>query len=98
MDAELELLGHRDLDLRVLSRRPEDADALDAALRPDNRQLLPARILPRLRQVGVLGKLMPLPEQGIDMLLRHVDVVRRDLDEEWLRLARFECLDDVGPA
>ena len=54
MHAELELLGHRDLDLRVFPRRPEHAHALDAALRPDERELLLAGILARLRQVGVL--------------------------------------------
>ncbi len=39
-------------------------------------------ILAGLRQVGVLGELVALAEQRLDVLLREVDVMRRDLDEE----------------
>ena len=53
MNAELELFGHRDLDLRELARRAEHADAFDAALRPDDGELLLAGILAGLRKVGV---------------------------------------------
>ncbi len=37
MNAELELLGHRDLDLCVFARGPEDTHALDTAFRSNNR-------------------------------------------------------------
>ena len=94
-DAELELLGHRDLDLRVLARRPEHAHALDAALRPDDGELLLAGVLAGLRKVGVLGELMALAEQRLDVFLREVDVMRRDLDEKRLLLLRFEHARDV---
>ena len=43
MNAELELLGHRDLDLRVFARGPEHADALDATFRSDDRRVVPCR-------------------------------------------------------
>ena len=45
MNAQLELLGHRDLDLRVFARGPKDADALNATFRSDNRQLLLTGVL-----------------------------------------------------
>ena len=98
MHAELELLGHRDLDLRVFARRPEHAHALDPALRPDDGELLLAGILAGLREVGVLRELMPLAEQRLDVLLREVDVMRRNLDEKRLLLLRLEHLRDVGAA
>ena len=98
MNAELELLGHRDLDLRVLSGRPENADALDAALRSDNRQLFLAGILAGLRKVGVFGELMSLAEQRLDVFLREMNVMRRNLDEKRLLLLRFQHARDVGAA
>ena len=90
MHAELELLGHRDLDLRVFPRRPEHAHALDAAFRPDDGELLLAGILAGLRKVGVFRELVALAEQRLDVLLREMDVMRRDLDEERLLLLRLE--------
>ena len=90
MHAELELLGHRDLDLRIFARRPKDADALDAAFRSDDRELLLAGILAGLRKVGVFRELMPLAEQRLDVFLREMDVVRRNFDEKRLLLLRFE--------
>ena len=98
MHAELELLGHGDLDLGVLARRPEHAHALDAALRPDDGELLLAGKLAGLREVGVLRELVARAEQRLDVLLREVDVMRRDLDEKRLLLLRFEHARDVGAA
>src|SRR6188472_2692581 len=63
MNAQLELLGHRDLDLRVFARGPKDADPFNATFRSDNRQLLLAGVLARLRKVGVFSELMSLAEQ-----------------------------------
>src|SRR5262249_29718966 len=40
MNAELELLGHRDLDLRVFARGSENTHAFDATFRSDDRELL----------------------------------------------------------
>ena len=37
---------------------------------------------PGLRQIGVFRQLMALAEQRLDMFLREMDVMRRDLDEE----------------
>ena len=51
-------------------------NALNAALRPDDSELLLACELPGLREVGVLGELMPLAEQRLDMLLRQVNMMR----------------------
>ena len=98
MNAQLELLGHRDLDLRVFARRPKDADALDATFRSDNRQLLLAGVLAGLREVGVFGELMPLAEQRLDVFLGEMDVVCRNFDEKRLLLLRFEDARDVRAA
>ena len=98
MHAELELLGHRDLDLRVFPRRPEHAHAFDAAFRPDDGELFLAGILAGLRKVGVFGELMPLAEQRLDVFLREVNVMRRNFDEKRLLLLRFQHARDVGAA
>ena len=98
MNAELELLGHGDLDLRVFARGPKHADALDAAFRPDNRQLFLAGILARLRKVGMLGELMSLAEQRLDMFLREMNMMRRDLDQKRLLLLRLQHTRDVRAA
>ncbi len=90
MHAELELLGHRDLDLRVFARRPEHAHALDAAFRPDDGELFLAGVLAGLRKVGVFGELMSLAEQRLDVFLREVNVMRRNLDEKRLLLLRLQ--------
>src|SRR6185369_15150785 len=58
MNAELKLLGHGDLDLRGFAGRAEDPHALDAALGADNGELLLARVLSRLREVGMLCELV----------------------------------------
>ena len=36
LDAKFELLGHRNLDLRVLACRPKDTDTFDLALGADD--------------------------------------------------------------
>jgi hypothetical protein len=53
LDAELELLGHRDLDLGFLARRTEHADVGDAPLGADQMDLLGAGELAGLRQAHV---------------------------------------------
>ena len=98
MHAELELLGHRDLDLRVFARRPEHADALNATFRSDDGELFLAGILTGLRKVGVFGELMSLAEQRLDMFLREMNVMCRDLDEKRLLLLRLQHTRDVGAA
>ena len=55
VDAELELLGHRDLDLRRLARRAEHAHAFDAALGADDGELLLAGELAGLREIALPG-------------------------------------------
>ena len=52
--------------------------------------LLLARKLAGLRQVGVLRELMPRAEQRLDVLLREVGVMRGDLDEKRLLLLRLQ--------
>jgi hypothetical protein len=47
-------------------------------------QLLLAGVLAGLRKVGVLRELVALAEQRLDVLLREVNVMRRDLDEKRL--------------
>ena len=89
MNAQLELLGHRDLDLRVFARGPKDADALNTTFWSDNRQLLLARVLAGLRKVRVFGELMSLAEQRLDVFLREMDVVCRNFDEKRLLFLRF---------
>src|SRR6478672_8106911 len=75
MNAQLELLGHCDLDLRVFARGPKDADTLNATFRSNNRQLLLAGVLAGLRKIGVFRELMSLAEQRLDMFLREMNVV-----------------------
>src|SRR5678815_5669311 len=89
MNTELELLGHRDLDLGVLARGAENTDALDLPLRPDNRQLLFAGVLTRLREIDMFGELMSFTEQCFNMFLGEMNVVRRDFYEKWLLLLRL---------
>jgi hypothetical protein len=96
--SELELFGHRDFNLRVFARRAEHAHTLNAALRPHDSKLLLAGILAGLRKVGVLGELVALAEQRLDMLLREVNVMRRDLDEKGLLFLSFEHVHDVRSA
>ena len=90
MHPELVLLGHRNLDLRVFARRPEHSDAFDAALGADDGELFLAGVLPRLRKISVPGQLVPLAEERLDMLLREVDVMRRNFEQK--RLLRFLLL------
>ena len=68
INAEFELLGHRDLDLRVFARGSKNADALHATFRSDDRELFLTGILAWLREVGVFGELMSLAEQRLDVL------------------------------
>ena len=87
MDAELELLGHRDLHLRGLARRPQHAHAFDAALRPDDGELFLAGKLAGLREVALRGELVARAEERLDVLLAQMDVVGGDLDRERLAAA-----------
>ena len=98
MHAELELLGHGDLDLRRLAHRAEHAHALDAALRPDEGDLLLAGELAGLGEVGVLRELVARAVQRLDVLLGEMDVMRRDLDQKRLLLLRGEDAGDVRAA
>src|SRR5262249_55782946 len=84
MNAELELLGHRDLDLRVFARGSENTHAFDATFRSDDRELLFASILTGLRKIRVFGELMSLAEQRLNVILGEVNVVGRDLDQKRL--------------
>ena len=77
---------------------PEHADALDAALRPDDGELFLAGILAGLREVGVFGQLMARAEQRLDVLLREMNVMRGNLDEKRLLLLRLQHARDVGAA
>ena len=52
LNPQLELLGHRDLDLRIFPRRAEHTHAFDPSFRADDRELFLARELSRLRKVG----------------------------------------------
>src|SRR6266576_1479372 len=88
----------RDLDLRVFARRAEHADTFDATLRANDGKLFLARILAGLREVGVFGELVSFAEQRLDVFLREMDVMRRDLDEKWLLLLRLERSSDVRTA
>src|SRR5204863_1014100 len=98
LDADLELLGHGNFDLRVFPRGAEHAHAFDLALGPDNRQLLLARILAGLRQVRVLRELMSFAEQRLHMFLREMNVMRGNLDEKRLLLLGLEYFRDVRSA
>jgi hypothetical protein len=84
--------------LGVFARRTEDAHALDAALRPDNGQLLLARILAGLRKISMLCELVALAEQRLDVFLREVNVMRRDFNQKRLLFLGLERACDVGAA
>src|SRR4029434_9214098 len=62
INTELELLGHRDLDLRGFPCRAEHTHPLDPAFWPDNRELFLAGVLTRLRKVSMFRELMTSPE------------------------------------
>jgi hypothetical protein len=57
-----------------------------------------AGILTRLRKVGVFGELMSFAEQGLDVLLRKMNVVCGDLDKKRLLLLRLQDTRDVRAA
>src|SRR2546423_3933227 len=98
MNAELELLGHRDLHLRIFPRGPKNADTLNTTFRSDDRELLLTCILPGLREIGVLGELMSFAEQSLDMLLGEMNMMGRDLDEKRFLLLRLQHARDIGAA
>jgi hypothetical protein len=82
LDADLELLGHGDLDLGFLARRAEHADVGDAPLGADQVDLLGAGELAGLRQFVFRRQLVAGAEQRFDVGLRQVHVVGRDLDRD----------------
>jgi hypothetical protein len=82
LDAELELLGHGDLDLGFLARRAEHADVGDAPLGADQMDLLGAGELAGLGQFVFRRQLMAGAEQRFDIGLRQVHVVGRDFDRD----------------
>ena len=98
VDAELELLGHRDLHLRGLARRTQHAHAFDPALRPDDGELFLAGELAGLGEVALAGELVALTEERLDMFLAQMDVVGGDLEEERLGLLGLEHARQVGAA
>jgi len=53
MHPQLELLGHRDFDLRVFARGSEHANAFNSTFRSNDSELLLAGVLAGLREVGV---------------------------------------------
>src|SRR3954452_9035475 len=73
LNPELELLSHRDLDLRRLARRPEHAHSFDATLWADDRELFLAGELARLRKIGRLRQLMARAEERFDVSLREMN-------------------------
>src|SRR4029077_2514862 len=98
MNAEFELLGHRDLHLRVFAHRSKDANAVNATFWSNNSKLLLTGILTGLRKIGVLGELMSLAEQCLDVLLRKMNVVCGNLDEKRLLLLRLQNACDIRTA
>ena len=54
-------------------------------------ELFLAGVLAGLRKVGVFGELMSLAEQRLDVFLREMDVMCRNLDEKRLLLLRFQA-------
>ena len=95
MDADFELFGHGNLDLRVFARRAKDADAFDPAFRTDDRKLFFAGVLAGLGKVGMFGELMAFAEQRFDVLLRQVNVVGRNFDQERILFVRIQHARDV---
>src|SRR5690242_18353317 len=63
MDAELELLGHRDLNLRIFARGTENPDALDSTFWSDDGQLFLAGVLAGLGEIGVFRELVAWTEE-----------------------------------
>src|SRR5688572_12083242 len=58
LQPKLELLGHRDLDLGVFTRRPEDAHPFDPPFWTNDRELLLAGELAGLREIRGFSELM----------------------------------------
>ena len=82
----LELLGHRDFDLRRLPHRAEDAHVVHHAFRTHQAHAFFTRELARLRELLQGREFVAGAEQSFDVLLRQVDVMRGDLD--WNRNGR----------
>jgi hypothetical protein len=80
LHAELELLGHGDLDLGLLAGRTEHAHIGDAPLGPDQIHLFGAGELARLGQLVLRRQLVAWAEQLVHIGLGQVHVVGRDLD------------------
>src|SRR5262245_36984614 len=97
-NAELELLSHCDLDLSVFARGSEDTDPLDTAFRSNNRELFLTGILTGLGEISVFRELMSFAEQRFDVFLCEMNMVRRNLDEEWLLLLCVQYARDVRAA
>jgi hypothetical protein len=70
------LFGHRNLDLSVFARRAENANAIDFAFWSDDRELFLAGVLTGLGEIGVFGQLMALAEQGFNVFLSQMNVMR----------------------
>src|SRR5262249_825992 len=98
MNTELELFGHRNLDLRVFARRSKNADALNATFRSDDRELFLTGILTGLREIGAFREFMSFAKQGLHVFLGEMNVVSRNLDKEWLLLLCLQDTRDVRPA
>ena len=77
---------------------PSTRTALDAAFGPDDRELLLTRIRAGLREVAVPGQLMACTKQGLDVLLREVNMMRGDFDEKRVASVRFRYAFEVGTA
>ena len=69
---------------------------LNAALRSDDCHLLLARELPRLREIGVPGEPVSRAEQCLNMLLREMNVVRRDFNRKRLSAPGLERPHDTA--
>src|SRR5205085_7828992 len=63
MHTQLELLGHCDLDLGIVPRRTEHANAFDPAFWSDDGELFLAGVLAGLGKIGVLRELMARSEE-----------------------------------
>ena len=82
LDAELELLGHGDLDLSLLARRAEDPNFGNATLGTDQMNLLFAGELAWLGEFMHWRQLVAGAEQLFDISLREMYVVGGDLDRD----------------
>jgi hypothetical protein len=83
IQSERNRVGKRQLDLAVITARPQDAKVRNHAMpRTDDRDCLSRRVEAVLVKWFFGRQLVPWTEQSFEVLRSHMAVARRDIDHE----------------